>query len=98
MNRVAIGDRRRAATLAAAVAAVAASTMLVAAGNASAYPICDITGNPCPTGPKTAPGRVDVNAGYTLTVRRAPRSGARKVRRLRDGANVRILCSGTASS
>ena len=92
MTRLAIGNPRRAATLAAASAAVAASVTLVAAGSAPAYPICDTTGNPCPTGPKTAPGKVDVNAGYTLTVRRAPRSGARKVRKLRDGANVRIVC------
>ena len=92
MTRPAIGNPRRAATLAAAVAAVAASTILAAAGDASARPICDTTGNPCPSGPKTAPGTVDVNAGYTLTVRRAPRSGARKVRRLRDGAHVRIVC------
>jgi surface antigen len=82
--------RRR--SLVAATAAVAASATLVAAGDASARPICDTTGNPCPTGPKTALGKVDVAAGYTLTVRRAPRSGARKVRELRDGARVRIVC------
>jgi surface antigen len=92
MTRPANGNPRRVAMLAAATAAVAASATLVAAGDASARPACEALGNPCSTGAKTAPGKVDVNAGYTLTVRRAPRSSARKVRKLRDGAPVRILC------
>jgi surface antigen len=74
-----------------AVAGVAA-TMAFGAGEAAAMPICDTAGTPCPTGPKTAPGTVDVNAGWTLTVRNAPAAGAAKVRELQDGAKVQIVC------
>ena len=92
MTSTAVQDPRRRTRSAAAAVAVAISATLLVAGDASARPVCDEVGNPCPTGPKSAPGRVDVNDGFTLTVRRAPRSGARKVRELRDGANVRIVC------
>jgi surface antigen len=68
------------------------AAMLVGAGDAQARPICDTAGTPCPTGPKTAPGTVDVAAGWTLTVRAAPSSSAPKVRELQDGAKVQIVC------
>ena len=76
----------------AVVGAVVGGALLVAPSAAPAMVPCDAAGNPCPSGPKSAPGRVDVNAGYTLTVRRGPRSAARKVRKLKDGAAVRIVC------
>jgi surface antigen/uncharacterized protein YraI len=44
------------------------------------------------TAAAAAEGTVDVHAGYTLTVRSAPRSGAAKVGELADGAKVRIVC------
>jgi surface antigen len=40
----------------------------------------------------TATGTVTVNAGYTLTVRAAPKSDAEKVRQLANGAKVVIVC------
>jgi surface antigen len=66
-----------------------------AAPGADAMPACGDAGNPCPQGPKIAHGTVDVNAGYTLTVRKRPRSAARKVRELKDGAEVTIVCQTT---
>ena len=87
MTGTAVSPRRLAAAT-----AVAAAATLISAGGAAAMPVCDTAGNPCPTGPRTAPGKVNVNDGYTLTVRRAPRSSARKVRKLSDGASVRIVC------
>ena len=70
--------RRRSA----AVAAVALSATLLTAADATAMPICDDAGNPCPTGQKTAPGKVDVAAGYTGSPSAsAPRSGAPKTLR-----------------
>jgi surface antigen len=74
-----------------AAAATAAATMLAVAP-AGAMPVCGDAGNPCPTGPKTAPGTVSVAAGYTLTVRAAPRSDARKVGKRKNGAHVVIVC------
>jgi surface antigen len=65
---------------------------VLAAPAAHAMPVCGDAGNPCPQGPKTANGKVSVNKGYTLTVRRAPRSGALKVRKLKNGASVVIVC------
>jgi surface antigen len=79
---------RRAAGVALAATAAAA----IAAAPAGAMPACGDAGNPCPSGPKTAPGTVDVAAGYHLIVRRAPRPDARQVRRLKDGAHVVIVC------
>lgn len=71
---------------------LAAGAVALPASAHAMRPPCDVVGNPCASAPKTAPGHVDVNAGYHLTVRRAPRTGARKVRSLRDGAPVRIVC------
>jgi surface antigen len=86
--------RGRRRTLVLTAAGVAAAAALAAPG-AQAMPVCGDPGNACPQGPKTANGRVDVNAGYTLTVRNAPSSGAAKVRRLKDGAKVTIVCQTT---
>ena len=74
------------------VLASGALTACLAAAPAGAMPVCGDPGNPCPTGAKTANGTVNVNAGYTLTVRRAPRPNARKVRKLKNGAHVVIVC------
>lgn len=73
-----------------ATGAVAAAALAVS--GAQAMPVCGDAGNACPQGPKTASGTVDVNKGYTLTVRDAPRGSAAKVRKLKDGAKVVIVC------
>ncbi len=73
-------------------AAAVAACLGLAPAAATARPVCDSAGNPCPSGPSTAPGRVDVAAGYTLAARRAPRTNARKLRSLADGRRVRIVC------
>jgi surface antigen len=79
----------RSLTLTAAAGMAAAA---LAVSGAHAMPVCGEGGNPCPQGPKTAKGTVDVAAGYTLTVRKGPRSAARAVRKLADGAGVIIVC------
>jgi surface antigen len=73
-------------------AALFAGALTIGATLAAAQPACDTPGNPCPQGASSAPGVIDVSAGYTLTVRRAPRKNAAKVRKLADGARVRIVC------
>jgi surface antigen len=70
----------------------AAGALTVGASLATAQPACDTPGNACPGGASTAVGIVDVSAGYTLTVRRAPRASSGKVRTLADGQHVRIVC------
>jgi surface antigen len=74
------------------LAAAGLTAAAFAAPTAQAMPVCGDAGNPCPQGPKVAHGTVDVNAGYTLTVRSAPRGSAPKVRKLADGAKVTIVC------
>jgi surface antigen len=85
------GGRGRRRGLAVAGVGLVALTALVLP-SAEAMPVCGDPGNACPQGPKTADGTVNVNAGYTLSVRDAPNSGAAKVRKLKDGAKVTIVC------
>jgi surface antigen len=48
---------------------------------------------PCDGGGSSyATGVVNVNKGYTLSVRARPRSDARKIGRLKDGRRIRIVC------
>lgn len=75
-----------------AAASAALAGLGLSASPASARLACDAAGAPCPSGPKTALGVVDVAAGHTLTVRRRPSAGARKLRALADGRRVRIVC------
>jgi surface antigen len=49
-------------------------------------------------GTPTAKGRVDVAEGHRLSVRRRPTTGARVVRRLKDGARVVISCQATGAT
>ena len=49
--------------------------------------------DPCPPPPKVhAVGTVNVADGWTLGVRAIPRSGARQIRQLADGAKALIVC------
>jgi len=78
------------------VATAVATAGLAVATSAEARPYCDAD-IPCPTPQQnqsagTATGTVNVNKGYRLTVRKAPRSSARKVRSLANGAQVTIVC------
>ena len=55
-------------------------------------PPCGRVDNPCPTGNTVHHGKVDVAAGNTLAVRKRPRTASKKLRKLKDGADVRIVC------
>lgn len=84
-----------ATALTAIVGLGAAGGAVVGVGPATAKPTCDDLNIECPpprTPPKSAPGTVNVNPGYTLTVRKRPTGSSKKVRSLRDGARVRIVC------
>ena len=90
LNHLFATARRRAVGLSAAGIAVTAALAVPAA---QAMPACGDVGSPqCPSAVRTADGTVNVNAGYTLTVRNGPRSGAAKVRKLKNGARVTIVC------
>lgn len=87
--------RRTIAASLAAVAGVGALGGAVGVGPATARPTCDdlnVLCPPPPSPPKSAPGTVNVAAGYTLSVRARPTSASAKVRSLPDGARVRIVC------
>ncbi|HEV7805121.1 MAG TPA: CHAP domain-containing protein [Solirubrobacteraceae bacterium] len=71
------------------VGALVAGVLMVGPSVATATPACD---GPCAGAAAIAEGTVDVNAGYTLTVRSEPRSSAAKVAELADGAKIRIVC------
>src|SRR5436190_7688027 len=73
-------------------AVLVTGALAVGASLATAQSNCTAPGNTCAGGGSTALGVVDVNAGYTLTVRRGPHAKAAKVRKLADGAHVRIVC------
>jgi hypothetical protein len=72
--------------------------LLAGATSAGAMPPpCDRVDNPCPDGDKVAHGTVDVAAGNTLSVRRKPRSTAKKIRSLKDGKRIVIVCQTNGS-
>jgi surface antigen len=74
-------------------AALIGGALMIAPSVATAMPPpCDAAGNPCPTGAKMAKGRVDVAAGNRLTVRRRPRTDAKKRGSRADGATILISC------
>jgi surface antigen len=80
-----------------AVIATAALAALGAAAPASARPICDEYGGPCPPPQQdrergTATGTVNVAKGWSLSVRARPNGNSRKVRSVADGAQVKIVC------
>jgi hypothetical protein len=87
--------RTTATALTAAVVGLGAMGGAVGVGPATARPTCNDLDIYCPppaSPPKSHPGTVNVNAGYTLAVRKRPTSASAKVRSLRDGAKVRIVC------
>jgi surface antigen len=83
-----------------AIAGVALVGGAILAGATSAGampPPCGRVDNPCPDGDKVAHGTVDVAAGNTLSVRRKPRSTAKKIRSLKDGKRIVIVCQTNGS-
>ncbi len=95
MSNTIATSRRRLGLSACATTTAVLTAALISVPGADARPVCDTSGNPCPAPPQHATGKVDVADGYTLTVRRGPRLGAPKVRELKDGATVKIVCQTT---
>lgn len=74
------------------IALGAVAGALLSASPAAAIPTCGDTVACAPSGGGTATGTVNVNDGYTLSVRKAPKTSAKVVRKLKDGAKVKIVC------
>lgn len=89
-HRDASAPARRRSWRRAGLVAIAGLAAVGMPGTATARPTCGDTVS-CQPSPG-AKGTVNVADGYTLTVRKRPNSSAKAVRKLKDGASVRIIC------